>query len=178
MGESSAWTKSSRTISLICNDQGGSGCLGSTSNNSWPYTSGTHRTEWLTFTIRDGAGNVTACSKTANVYVDKDAPTCNGFTGESSTWTNSNRTISGSASDSGSGTSSRFSKTYNSGTTKTAEVSFVAKDNVGNTTTCKKIANVYVDKDAPSATITSEEYHWNPDNNYSCGTSVKYNIKS
>ena len=252
MGESSAWTKSSRTISLICNDQGGSGCLGSTSNNSWPYTSGTHRTEWLTFTIRDGAGNVTACSKTAdvyvdkdaptcneftgesttwtnsnrtisgsardsgsgtsskfsktynsgttktaevsfeakdnvgntttckktvNVYVDKDAPTCNGFTGESTTWTNSNRTISGSARDSGSGTSSRFSKTYNSGTTKTAEVSFEAKDNVGNTTTCKKIANVYVDKDAPSATITSEEYHWNPDNNYSCGTSVKYNIK-
>lgn len=149
MGESSAWTKSSRTISLICNDQGGSGCLGSTSNNSWPYTSGTHRTEWLTFTIRDGAGNVTACSKTADVYVDKDAPTCNAFTGESTTWTNSNRTISGSASDSGSGTSSKFSKTYNSGTTKTAEVSFVAKDNVGNTTTCKKTVNVYVDKEGP-----------------------------
>ena len=149
IGESSTWTKSSRTISLICNDQGGSGCLGSTSNNSWPYTSGTHRTEWLTFTIRDGAGNVTACSKTADVYVDKDAPTCNAFTGESTTWTNSNRTISGSASDSGSGTSSKFSKTYNSGTTKTAEVSFVAKDNVGNTTTCKKTANVYVDKEGP-----------------------------
>ena len=149
MGESSAWTKSSRTISLICNDQGGSGCLGSTSNNSWPYTSGTHRTEWLTFTIRDGAGNVTACSKTADVYVDKDAPTCTGFTGESTTWTNSNRTIRGSASDSGSGTSSSFSKTYNSGTTKTAEVSFVAKDNVGNTTTCKKTVNVYVDKEGP-----------------------------
>ena len=83
------------------------------------------------------------------MYVDKDAPTCNGFTGESSTWTNSNRTIRGSASDSGSGTSSSFSKTYNSGTTKTAEVSFEAKDNVGNTRTCKKTVNVYVDKEGP-----------------------------
>ena len=149
MGESSTWTKSSRTISLICNDIGGSGCLGSASNNSWSYTSGTHKTEWLTYTVRDVAGNVTACSKTANVYVDKDAPTCNEFTGESTTWTNSNRTINGSARDSGSGTSSSFSKTYNSGTTKTSEVSFEAKDNVGNTRTCKKTVNVYVDKEGP-----------------------------
>lgn len=62
-GASTSWTNSSRTISVGCNDTGGSGCV------SNPYKQ-TYRnyTRTASITISDKAGNTNSCS--FNVYVD------------------------------------------------------------------------------------------------------------
>ena len=146
-GESTSWTDDNRTISATCNDSG-SGCK--TSNYSKSYTSGTTKNETLSYTMTDNVGNTTVCSKAVNVYVDKTAPTCS-WSGESTSWTNENRTIIATCNDSGSGCkTSNYSKSYTSGTTKNETLSYTMADNVGHTTICSKTANVYVDKEAPS----------------------------
>ena len=80
---------------------------------------------------------------------DTTAPKCGNWSGESTTWTSNNRTISVGCSDSGSGCkSSTFSKTFSSNT-KTANVSITISDKAGNTATCtKNSANIYVGKTA------------------------------
>lgn len=72
-GESTSWRKSA-TIALRCDDKR-SGCTTS-STNDWKYeTSGiTKQTENLSYTISDKVGNKVTCSKTANVFVDSEAP--------------------------------------------------------------------------------------------------------
>lgn len=72
-GESTSWRKSA-TIALRCEDKK-SGCTTS-STNDWKYeTSGiTKQTENLSYTISDKVGNKVTCSKTANVFVDSEAP--------------------------------------------------------------------------------------------------------
>lgn len=152
-GQSTTWTNSSRTLTGICNDSG-SGCL--TGNKTWTYSKGTTKTKALTYTVTDNAGNTNTCKQTVNVYVDKDKPTCK-FTGESKIWTNQNRTITASCSDSGSGCTDRTAShqwKYTSGTTKKAQLSYTVEDEAGNTNTCTKNANVYVDKDKPTCTTT------------------------
>ena len=64
-GSLSNWTKGSRTITVACNDDGGSGC---------PPVSETFDSEMTTnkITVRDGAGNTKDCS--VNVYIDKTKP--------------------------------------------------------------------------------------------------------
>ena len=100
--------------------------------------------------VMDEAGNIGTCS--IDVYVDKKAPTCS-FTNESTTWTNSNRTITAICSDGISGcTNDTASKSWNftSGTVKNSNLSYTIIDNAGNSTTCSKTANVYVDKEGPT----------------------------
>ena len=146
-GESTSWTSGNRTISVGCNDSGGSGCK--QSSYSVTYT-GTTQTATPSFTISDNAGNTAVCSKNVNVYTDKDAPTCGSWSGESTSWTNQNRTISVGCNDSGSGCSQgSYSETYTR-STKTATSSIEIRDNVGHTTKCTKNVNVYIDKDAPT----------------------------
>lgn len=96
-------------------------------------------------------GNNYSSSSTVTVdKIDRTAPTCS-WTGESTSWTNQNRTITSICNDSGSGCkTSNYSKSYTSGTTKQANLSYTMTDNVGNTAICSKTANVYVDKEAPS----------------------------
>lgn len=104
----------------------------------------------VTGTVTDSAGNVGICS--IYVKVDKDKPSCS-FSGESSNWTSQNRTLTATCSDSTSGCSnSTVSKqwTYSSGTTKTAYLSYGIEDNAGNSATCGKTVNVYVDKEGPT----------------------------
>ena len=72
-GESETWTKDNRTITVSGNDSG-SGMKSGQSSNTWTYSSGTTQTANLGYTVSDNAGNTNNCSKTANVYVDKDAP--------------------------------------------------------------------------------------------------------
>lgn len=75
-GESTSWRKSA-IIALRCDDKR-SGCTTS-STNDWKYeTSGiTKQTENLSYTISDKVGNKVTCSKTANVFVDSEAPSLN-----------------------------------------------------------------------------------------------------
>ncbi|MBP3445523.1 MAG: prepilin-type N-terminal cleavage/methylation domain-containing protein [Bacilli bacterium] len=143
------WTKNNVTVKLSCTDDY-SGCTASTYDVK-TFSSGTVKTSSVSYTIKDNAGNTTSCSGTANVYLDKEGPTCGTFTGNSS-WTKNNVTVKLSCTDSGSGcTESTYNaKTFSSGTVKTSSVSYTIKDNAGNTTSCSGTTNVYLDKEGPS----------------------------
>ena len=164
-GESTSW-RTSGTITATCKDEtGGSGCTSATASKSWAYTSGTATTKTaaLSYTITDNAGNSTTCSKTANVYVDRTAPTCT-WSGESTSWRTSG-TVKATCADTGSGcTSATASKSwaYTSGTatTKKAALSYSMADALGNKATCSKTANVYVDRTAPTCTWSGESTTW------------------
>lgn len=121
------------------------------------------------YRVTDWAGN----SKEVNVkiQIDKTPPTC-AWTGESTSWTNANRTITVTGSDSFSGINNSY-KTKSwpySTTTKTAALSYTIRDNAGNTTNCSKTANVYVDK------CTS--YNTNCGNYGSCNCSTNKKTRS
>ena len=156
-GESQAWTNQNRTISLKCSDQN-SGCV--TENINSKTFSTTIKTDNWSYQIKDKAGNATTCSKSVDVYVDKEAPSCN-FEGESTTWTNQNRTISLKCSDKNSGcvTENINNKTFST-TLKTENWNYQIRDNAGNTKTCNKNVDVYVDKDAPSCVWEGEGNTW------------------
>ena len=164
-GTSTTWTTSSRTITLSGTDDN-SGVSGYYCNGSWYSSTAssyscsfTSSTKTATVGVKDRAGNQT--TTTVNVYVDKTAPS-GSTTGESTTWTASNRTITIYGSDSHSGvasyycngswkssTASSYSCTFST-STKTATVG--VKDAAGKSYTFS--ANVYVDKTAPSWTIS------------------------
>lgn len=170
-GESTIWTNSNRTITATCNDSK-SGCTKDTAIKSWSYTSGTTKEKNLSYTIKDNVGNTATCSKTANIYVDKEAPTCS-WSGESTSWTRENRTITATCNDSGSGCdNSTLNKSwsYNSGEKKTDNLSYEVKDNAGNKRICNKTANVYVDKDAPTCTSSGGSNAWTNDSRTLVGT--------
>ena len=158
------WYTSNLSLTVSCTETSGSGCTESTFTKAFS----SEGTKTRKITIKDNAGNTTACE---SVYsIDITAPTCNGWTGESTTWTKNDRTIKVKCSDSTAGCveTSYTVKTYSSGTTKTAALSKKIKDNAGNTKTCSKTANVYVDKEAPKfgdiykkTAITKDDKKWN-----------------
>ena len=144
-GQSTEWTKNNRTISVSCNDSD-SGCSISPVSQIFSST-----TKQGTITITDAVGNSRNC--TVNAYVDKTGPTCGTVTGQSTTWTKNNRTISVDCSDSHSGCSkTSFSNTFSSN----AKVGTITlTDKLGNSTNCN--VNVYIDKSAPKKKDTNGE---------------------
>ena len=144
------WTTQNRKVNVNCKDTGGSGCSQSKFSETFS-TDG--RTDSIT--IRDVAGNTTSC--TVNKYIDKSAPTCGSVTGQSTSWTKNNRTISVKCSDSLSGCAKNsFSNTFVS-TTKTSNITI--RDNVGNSRNCS--VNVYIDKTPPTCgTVTGSSTQW------------------
>ena len=147
-GDSTEWTKNSRTIYYGCNDDSGSGCL--TAEGSIPFNSTTKTSTIPAYTIKDKVGNETSCpARVANVYVDTTEPICTNR-GDSTDWTKGNRTIYYGCNDrtneSGCATAER--NVPFTTTTQTATIaSYTIKDNAGNETTCPaRTANVYVDK--------------------------------
>ena len=75
-GDSKNWQKTNRTINYGCSDTGGSGCNSSAKGGSKTFTTTTKTATIAAYTIKDNAGNSYPCPKrTANVYVDKTAPT-------------------------------------------------------------------------------------------------------
>jgi len=74
-GENENWTKSDVTIKATCIDDA-SECTDATKVKDWSYTSGTHLTKDLSYSIEDNAGRTATCSKNGvKVYVDKESPT-------------------------------------------------------------------------------------------------------
>lgn len=67
-GGSTSWTGGNRTVTINCNDGSGSGCKVSSFKDTVTTT-----TKTKTYTVEDNAGNTGTC--TANIYVDKTAPT-------------------------------------------------------------------------------------------------------
>ena len=107
--------------------------------------------------VKDNAGNVAEDRSTKSIeiqYVDKVAPTCS-YSGESTTWSKDDRTITLSCIDEESGCVQQndISKTYSSNT-KTEKWEYTIQDMAGNKTVCDKEVDVYVDK----CTETQTEY--------------------
>ncbi len=174
-GESTSWTKNNRTIKWGCEDAT-SGCkAGEIGNKEYNTTT---KTSTIQYEIEDNAKNKITCNLTANVYVDKTAPTCGtSWSGGSTTWTKDNRTLSISCSDgtNQSGCSqASYSQTYST-TTKVAKPSVTISDTVGNTRVCTASTdqNVYVDKTDPTLNVTNTSNG----SSYS-GAWTKYNISS
>ena len=140
VGGSTSWTNQNRKISVGCNDTGGSNCT-KTSFETTFSTEGTTDS----ITISDVAGNSRSCP--VDKYIDKTAPNCGSISGQSTTWTASNRQISVGCSDNLSSCSqSTFSKTFDY---SAKDDNITIKDKANNTKNC--LVNVYVDKTPPSA---------------------------
>ena len=136
-----------RAINVQCTDSI-SGCQSSPGRKEFYGTT----VATTSYNLTDNAGNTGTCN--VNVYVDATPPTCGSVSGDSTTWTNSNRTVSVGCSDSGSGCArSSTSRTFD----YTTQRDFIKiYDNLGNSTDC--YVNAYVDKTAPYTpyyTITS-----------------------
>lgn len=103
----------------------------------------------------DGNDSISTTYKT--IKIDKIKPVCTN-SGDSTSWINTDRTITWGCSDANSGckTSNSGGNTLFSSTTRTATIgSYVIYDNAGNTQTCSsRTANVYVDKTIPTLSTT------------------------
>lgn len=160
---SNGWYKSAVTVSVGCND---ANC----SQTAFSTTSTVQGKNDLTVTISDKSGRTTTCSA-GTYYVDSVNPSCDGWSGTSTSWTNNDRTIKVKCADSTSGcTAASYTvATYTSGTTKKADLSYTISDNAGNSKTCSKSdANIYVDNDPPKfgdtykkTGITKDDKKWN-----------------
>lgn len=148
-GDSTTWIKTNRTLNYGCSDSH-SGCNTSFSGGTKTFTA-TAKTDTVpAYIIKDIAGNVTNCpARTANVYVDKTPPTCTN-SGGSTTWTGSNKTITGTCTDGHSGCAGNATKTYSTTTNTTTASPGSISDNVGNTTVCPSDQTVKVDKTPPT----------------------------
>ncbi len=130
---------------------------------SWIDLSTNNLTKAVTQTIKfraiDAAGNISNESN-IEIKIDKENPTCS-WSGESTTYRTS-ATIKATCSDTASGcTTDTASKEWSyTTTTTTAALSYTITDNAGNSTTCSKTANVYVDNTQPSCTITGLPGSW------------------
>lgn len=130
---------------------------GSTWQTSSSKTFSSNQT--VNIVVRDVVGNTS--SKTITISkIDKVVPTCTND-GDSTTWTNSTRTISYGCSDSESGCNSSYSggSTTFTSTTKTSTIaSYTIKDEAGNTVTCSaRTANVYVDTTSPTCSVAKSD---------------------
>ena len=158
-GDSTSWTNQNRVINKNCADTL-SGCETKTQTQTFSITTKTATIP--PYTIKDKAGNTTVCpARTANVYVDKTAPTCS-TSGESTTWTNGNRTIVKKCSDAHSGCATGDTTQTFSTTTQRATIApYTIKDKAGNSRTCPaKTANVYVDKGTPTCSWKGTSSSW------------------
>ena len=140
-GAKDTWTNQNFTISQQCIDNE-SGCVKDTYEKTF-----TSSTTTYTFTIKDKAGNTNECE--VDVYLDKDKPECGKIEGESTKWTNGNRTISAKCKDEETGECSKdkFEVTFTTdGKTDNIEIS----DKAGNTVSCE--VDKYIDKTPPTCT--------------------------
>ena len=158
-GDWTTWTNKIRTVTLTGTDNE-SGINQNFKGTTWNFSQ-TTGTENLSYTIKDNVGNEIRCSKNANIYVDTTKPTCS-WSGESTTWTESQRTIKVIGTDSHSGIDTNqqgTTWTYPS-TTSTAALSYIIKDKAGNEMDCSKTANIYVDTTKPTCSWSGESTTW------------------
>ncbi len=163
-GGSTDWTNGSRTITAKCTDTGGSGCV-TNSDLSKKYSSNINTTtagangDGKGGSVSDNAGNTTSCSANQTVKIDTTPPTCT-TSGGSSSWTNSDVTLTGTCSDTGgSGCSGNSSNKYSSNTNTTTANPGKVYDNAGNSGTCPN-TTVKIDKTKPTCTVSGGNSSW------------------
>ena len=156
-GDSTTWTSGNRTITWGCSDTL-SGCKTGYTGGSQTYTTSTKTVTIASYTIKDNAGNETTCpQRTADVYVDKTAPTCS-ISGNPTSYTNNNviLTVTGTDAHSGGVTYSWDGTNYSSTQTKTVTENGTykayTKDTLGNTANCS-VNVTKIDKTKPTVTF-------------------------
>ena len=136
-GSNTSWTNGNRTLTGTCADTGGSGCSSAT----------------VTVRTINGAG--TASSTTSKIVkIDRITPTCTS-SGGNTAWTNGNRTLTGTCSDTGgSGCSGNATSTISVNTNTTTASPGSVSDNAGNTASCPADQTVKIDKTAPTGGVS------------------------
>ena len=166
-GGNSNWTNGNITLNGTCSDTGGSNCK---ENITKTFNSNTNTTKASPGTVYDNAGNSTPCPSNQTVKIDKTAPTCTSGGGNSN-WTNGNRTLTGTCSDTGgSGCKEDISKTFRTNTNTTAASPGTVYDNAGNSTPCPSNQTVKIDKTAPTCTSSGGNPNWTNGNRTLTGT--------
>ena len=129
--------------------------------------------------VLDNTGNYVNSDSAKITGIDRIAPTCGTFKGNT-TWTKNNVTVKLSCTDDYSGcTASTYNvKTFSSGTVKTSSVSYTIKDKAGNTKDCSGTVNVYLDKEGPSKPSIALYYgsSGSTSGSYSSGAWTKYDV--
>lgn len=170
INEETEWTNHRKEVTVHASDLNGSGIYGYaiTKDNYCPsqtysvVENGTNPNIFKTklasgdyyVCVKDIAGNYSEDYSTKKISiwkVDLTAPSCGDWLGESESWTGKDRTISVGCTEgynernSIGCASATYSTTY-SHNTKTATTSITIRDKVGNSRTCSKQTNIYVDK--------------------------------
>ncbi len=167
------WTNKNKKIKIIASDGNGSGINGyyvgeSRNCNTVEYEKGTNGENTYEIEknqgtyyvcVKDNAGNISEEESTFKVTVDKidNVPPVCKWQGESTVWTNENRTITLIGEDTESGSLSEYKREYANGNTKTEELRYTISDTAGNTIRCTKDVNVYVDKIPPTISFSLKE---------------------
>jgi len=141
---------------------------GGSTTNVTDYTGSTRNIEAngvssIKYRACDKLGNCSNYTSPVEIKVDTVEPICGNWAGNSTTWTNANRTITVGCTDSISGCRENPYNvaTYSSGTTKTVSLSHTIYDNAGNSRICTNgSVNVYVDKTQPSCGTWSGSTTW------------------
>lgn len=175
-GNPTSWTNNNVTLTVngAADNSGGAGLHAtpysfSTTKDSYSWQSGNTKTFSSNCTVyvyvRDKLGNIRLVSTQTINKIDKTKPSAPTVTGNAAEWTNSNVTLSASASDSQSGiaaysfstTEGSYSwqteknKTYSENTT----VYVYAKDNAGNISAATKVVIGKIDKSAPTMPVVT-----------------------
>lgn len=126
-------------------------------------------TSTIKYRACDKLGNCSAYSNAITIKVDKKAPSCTS-SGGSTTWTNSNKTLTGTCSDEHSGCTGNATKTFTSDINSSTESPGTVKDKVGNETVCPSNQTVKIDKIAPTCTSSGGNTSWTNGNRTLTGT--------
>ena len=182
--ESTKWQNTSRTITYGCSDSL-SKCKTGASGYSQTYSS-TKKTDSVTYTIEDNAGNSKKCSyPTVNVYVDTTPPKVKLSSKKDGYKLEATATDSHSGmgkykwgTDSYKNTSSEsFSKNY-AADSKDEEMEFCAKDAVGNEKCAKIDTYAYCDKEKGEGIKTGKGDPYGSASEQSTFTTEKNKISS
>lgn len=175
-GTNNIWKNTFTPIEYGCKDAD-SGCKKLLVGTFSTFTSPTQTKKIPKYTIEDNAGNKTECGNIdADVYYDNTAPECV-VKDDNTEWTKNNVTVVYGCQDENGGSgcvTADKEKTYSS-TMKTATLpEYTIKDNANNTKTCSNlIANVYIDKTNPTATLSRKSGDSGSDGNAVLVATVK-----
>ena len=152
-------TKPSNIASYEIQKQSGNGwiTIGSTYNTSKTITISENGIG-VYHVVGRGSDGSYCTSDTVQVKIDKDKPTCGTITGESTTWTNSARTITVGCTD-GENESGCVEPSYEKSFSNAKVGTITIADNAGNTNSCS--VNAYADTTAPTCgTATGVSTSW------------------
>ena len=167
-GDSTVWA-TSRTLSITCDDKGGSGCDATYGTRNVSYKS-TMKT--ASPSVWDRAGNRTTCP-TANVYVDVTSPTISCTIATNNSENGVKVYVTASDKD------STISSADTGGTIKTT-TTFSAKDKAGNSNSCTVTVTSTTSYTCPSGYSRNQNECWSTSSTKptSCDSGYTYNSSS